>query len=96
MSLELINANSKQDLPEYLDFLYGGLEGYIATATKHKTDDGNVTFQRQSFSWPDQRTELTDWIIGTSATVDVYIAPAIFKAPSGRKEDFHASKVVWS
>lgn len=90
-----LSITKGQDLSGFLTFLFDGLEGYVATATKKQTDTG-VEFKRQFFSWPKQVRELTDWINETSPVLDVYIAPALFKNPSGRKEDFHASNVVWS
>ena len=95
--MELVDSSSSsghQDLPNFLSFLYDGLEGYISTATKKLGD--SVEFSRQSFKWPSQREELTAWIKANSNLVDVYVAPAIFSEASGRKEHFKASNVVWS
>lgn len=85
------------DLPSFLDYLYEGLAGYVCAATKEQTLDANgeVQFSRTAFVWPEDRASLTEWIKRNSAERDVYVAPAIFKGPSGRKEDFKASNVVW-
>lgn len=93
--MEAVTSGENTSLPEFLDFLYGGLQGYVSTATKSKADD-KVVFSRQSFSWPSERDKLTEWITTNGKTVDVYIAPAIFSEPTGRKEHVLASNVVWT
>lgn len=95
--MELLDTN-QHDLPNFLDFLYEGLEGWVATATKHLNSDKTkpAEFSRQAFKWPAQREELIGWIKSNSTTMDVYVAPAIFSEPTGKKEHFLASNVVWA
>jgi hypothetical protein len=100
-SLEAIGESGMNQLPTFLEFLYGGLEGFVATATKRtvkdpETSKDQIVFSRKAFAWPSSRDSLTDWILEHGKTMDVYVAPAIFSKPSGKKEDFHASNVVWA
>jgi hypothetical protein len=95
--LELVSEGaSETSLPQFLDFLFEGLEGYVATATKRKDENDQIIFARQSFAWPSNKDTLVDWIITNGKSIDVYVAPAIFSKPSGKKEDFLASNVVWA
>lgn len=99
MNLEIV-PGVKDDLPSFLDYLYGGLEGYVSAATKRVVTDSNgkptVEFTREAFTWPNDAKELHDWIIDRSATYEVYASCAIFSQPTGKREHFKATNVVWT
>lgn len=96
MNLELVGSNPEDSQAVFVDYLYDGLEGYVATASKTTDADGQVTFKRQAFAWPTKRETLLAWIKTASPTSDVYLAPAIFTTPSGKREDFKATNVLWT
>ena len=98
MNLALVSSDDSNALPVFVDYLYGGLEGYVAAATKTAgaNEGDDIVFKRSAFAWPAMRTELLDWIITQSPKSDVYLAPAIFSTPSGKREDFKVTNVLWT
>lgn len=84
-------VKTSDDLPFFLNYLYDGLEGWVCVATK----EGAEEFHRTAYEWPEQRDQLAAWIKKHGPERDVYIAPAIFNEPTGRREDFKATNVVW-
>lgn len=99
MSLSLVSGEASEPLPEFVDYLYGGLEGYVCGATKRVVEkDGkpDVEFQRVAFAWPARRDDMLDWIKTQSPTHDVYLAPAVFNGTSGQRQDFKATNVLWT
>ena len=84
------------DLTAFLDYLYGGLEGYVAAATKETLGDGTVNFQTTAFAWPAESDNLRGWIKDQSASKEVYTSCAIFSEPRGKREYFKATNVVWT
>lgn len=97
VNLSLVNGDGSQDTTaEFVDYLYDGLEGYVAAATKTQDANGEVIFKRLAFAWPSKRDTLLEWIKTNSPTSDVYLAPAIFSSPSGKREDFKATNVLWT
>lgn len=95
MGLQLVNGDTP-NLPSFLDYLYGGLEGYVAGATKRVLPDGNVEFKRKAFVWPQEKDDIRNWVFAQTSTAEVYLAPAVFSEASGLKEHFKATNVVWS
>lgn len=93
--LQLV-SDKAEELPAFLGFLYDGLTGYVAGATKELQSDGTYKFERQSFQWPSHKDALIDWIKTNFNYRDVYVAPAIFSEPSGKKEHFAATNVAWA
>jgi len=80
------------ELETYLDILYGGLEGYVYSPVLNRLDNRWV---QKFFRWPKQREELISWITFVSVQFDVYIAPALFREKSARKDSALGAQVVW-
>lgn len=96
MNLELVPSNGSSDLPDFLEYMYGGLEGYVAAATKRVNAEGEVDFKTEAFAWPVAKDVLLDWIIENSKVSEVYTSCAIFSEPRGKREFFKATNVVWT
>jgi hypothetical protein len=93
-NLKAVQDNN--DLPNFLEFLFEGLEGYVSTAIKRTNPDGEIEFKRESFIWPQSKKDLQKWIENSSSSAEVYIAPNLFTQPGGKGEHFKVSNVVWS
>lgn len=78
-------------LVEFLDYLYGEQVGYV-----YSPAIGDAGFGDHYFEWPKQKADLVKHIIKRAPHQDVYVAPAMFKTKSGKKEDVLGSRVVWA
>ncbi len=83
------------DLDNFIEFLYGGLEGYIYIAAKNPLN--HEDFTPEMLHYPSEAAVAKAIIKQFSKTHEVYIAPAIFKTKEGRgqKENVKASNVAW-
>lgn len=94
-NMALANSN----IESFVEFLYGGLEGYVYLAACDRTLDPKDPgyWKQEFFKYPEDKSKLSPIIKGASASLDVYLAPAIYKRPSAEsKEDVKASNVVWT
>ncbi len=94
----VVNSDSNADLDIFIDFLYEGLEGFVYLAARNpklKPEDPNYWVQ-EFFSYPDDRTKLTNVILAAGKTHDIYIGPAIYKEQRATREFVKASNVVWA
>ena len=80
------------DLSKYLEFLFGGLEGYVYAPVKTDT-----RFEQKFFAWPDNRQALQDWIQTSDRdpSSHVYVSPVVYNKPGAKKPDVKACQVVW-
>lgn len=85
------------NLSKFLDFLYDGSEGFVYVATKGKIDPEthNPEWNQDFFSWPTEKQKIKDFIELSSSSLDVYIAPALFKEKRSLKSRVKESNVVW-
>lgn len=94
-----MTASKTNELDAFLDFLYGGLEGYVYLAASDRTikPDGTKDWKQEFFEYPKQIEQLKQTIRSVSNKLEVYIAPAIFKTPeSSLRSNVKASNVVWT
>lgn len=84
-------------IEDFLEFLYHGLDGWIYSATKDLKIEPNKSgyWTQYFFQWPEQKLEIINHIEIQAKTLDVYIAPALFKDPSSKKEYIKYSQVIW-
>ncbi len=94
---KLLEKTVMDDLSKYLEFLYEKEEGYVYVATKGQLDASTLTapWNQEYFLWPTQQQEVHDYITLQGATLDVYVAPALFKAKNALKKTVKGSNVVW-
>jgi hypothetical protein len=78
------------DVESHIDFLFEGLEGFVYVPTKSPG-----TFKQNFFHYPDEREALIEFVVSSSESAEVYMAPAIFKEKSATKSSVQASQVVW-
>lgn len=79
------------DLEKFTEFLYEGLTGYVYTPIKKKDN----SWEQYFFQWPQQKTQLLDFIETSKHDGDVYISPAIFSEKSSKKSAVKATRVAW-
>lgn len=82
------------DLGAFLSFLYEGLQGYTYVATKNPNNP--LEWGQKFFQYPSERSQMEAVIRQDSASLEVYVSPAVYSAPSATKEHFRASNVVWT
>lgn len=83
---------ASQELEDFLEFIYGDQSGYSYIALRPtSTDQWNTYF----FNWPNDKIILTSFIRTNTKANEVYYSPALFSKPSGKREDFKTSQVVW-
>lgn len=92
MSNEVVSLSPGRDMREFFNFLYGDETGFVYSPTK----DGNANWEKSFFQWPEQTTELIKHCMAQSSSVDVYIGPALYSKPTGRKEDIKGTNVFWT
>lgn len=89
-------AQISNDLDTFLDFIYGGLEGYIymaASAPKGSEED----WEQRFFKWPEQRNKIAPVLANASKTHEIYMCPSVFETPkNGQRENFKCAQVVWA
>ncbi len=89
-------VSTMDNLDNFIDFLYSGLEGYVyVAAMKPNKPD---TWKQMFIEYPAEAAKVKSIIRGTSGAGEVFISPALFKDPSGGAErgNFKASNVVWA
>lgn len=79
------------DLEKFLKFLYENDTGYVYSPLKKKTGEWEERF----FQWPSQSQALYDWIITSSDSGNVYLAPAIYNKKEAKKESISHTNVAW-
>jgi hypothetical protein len=89
-----LSPHGNTELHNFLEFLYGGLEGYAYLATRNIQDPED--WQQSFYNMPADIHRMENVILKAPADVDVFISPAVFKSPSAEKEAFKASNVVWT
>lgn len=80
------------ELAEFFDYMYGDEEGYVYLALKNPNSGA---FLQHHFQWPQQKDFLIEKVISSAPKYEVYYAPSLFRAASGRKEEVLGSRVVW-
>lgn len=81
-------------LDAFLDFLYGGLEGYVYLAASDPND--KTDWKQEFFEYPRQVERLKQVIRAATKSHEVYIAPALFSSENALRSNFKTSNVVWT
>lgn len=81
------------ELREFIDFLYEGLEGYMYVVAKQPDDP--ESWDQVFFEYPTQVPTAITAINKFSATQEIYIAPALFKSKNAEKTNVKCSNVTW-
>lgn len=85
---------SEDDLNNFIDFLFDGLEGYVYVVARvpKQADSWDQVF----FEWPAQKNQMIKAINTYSPTHEIYMAPAIFGSKNATKENVKATNVLWT
>ncbi len=95
--MEIVKTEQSNDLENFVDFLYDGLQGYVYLAGKNPEEPNpEKAWMQEFFEWPARRNDLLNIIRGASDKIEVYLAPAIFKVPDGSRTNVKASNVAWT
>lgn len=81
------------ELNEFIDFLYEGLEGYMYVVAKQPDDPDS--WDQVFFEYPEQTSVAVQAMNKYSATHEIYIAPALFKSKNATKENVKVTNVLW-
>lgn len=91
MAIQVVETAAGR-LSEFLEFMWGGLKGYVYLATKDQTND----WSKRSFEWPQYKSAVVNFVMTKSAAgMDVYFCPSVFSAKRPIKENFKAAQVLW-
>jgi len=83
------------DLSRFLDFLFEETEGYVYVATKD-TLAVDQKWEQKFFHWPEKKQQVYDYVTRNQETLDVYVAPALYKTGlNALKPNVQGSSVVW-
>lgn len=94
---EVTSLSPTVEIGEHLDFLYGEVEGWVYAPTKDpKQEDPKKAWGQNYYEWPRQRAEIIRHCESLAGTHEVYIGPALYKKPSGKKEDVKGTYVYWT
>lgn len=89
----VLKVPQPQELEEFLDFLYEGLEGYLYVVAK--VPDNPDSWDQVFFEYPTQTSVAIKAINAYSKTHEIYIAPALFRSQNAQKENVKATNVLW-
>lgn len=92
--MESLARQTNPELRSFLEFLYGGLDGYAYLATRNVQDP--LDWKQYFYDVATDLNRMENVILKAPADVDVFISPATFKDKSAEKESFKASNVVWT
>lgn len=87
-------------LNTFFDTIFGEQKGWAYTATKEPQEDKKGQWEKKFFKYPEQKTEMIEFIVTSSATKDVFYSPALYKNDRTdspiTKEDFYGTNFVWA
>lgn len=83
-----------EDVTTFLDYLFHPDDsGYVYAPSKVIETE---SFNQDFFRWPEDKYKLVEWVLKTTPTAEVYIAPALFSHPSAQKDSFKQTNVLWT
>jgi hypothetical protein len=82
------------DLDNFIDFLFKGLEGYVYVAAMPPNTPSQ--WKQLFLEYPAQVDEIKKTVRDTTKHGEVFIAPAVFKNRSADRSDFKACNVAWA
>lgn len=77
---------------QFFDFLFGKTKGYICIATG--SPDNNRIFKQSFFHWPEQRNEMSTFIVGARKK-NVYFSVNLLDSPERKKAHVIPTNRVW-
>lgn len=96
---EVVSLNANKDLVEFFQFMYGDQTGYVYSPRKHPTEvdkNGRPLFEKHNFKYPEDLDGLVRHCVASAGEWEVYYGPALYNAPTGRKEDIKGTYVFWT
>lgn len=90
--LDPVSLNPKLQMREFFGFMYGDQTGFVYAPTK----DTDGTWNKNFFAYPGEQDKLIEHCIRNAPEREVYYSPALFSAPTGRREDIKGTYVYWA
>jgi KaiC/GvpD/RAD55 family RecA-like ATPase len=81
------------DLPNFFDFLYGDIKGYVYLAVKNPSNQSS--WKQEFFVWPLQKKELCERVESAAGKYEVYFGPALYGDKSATKPNILGSNCLW-
>lgn len=81
------------ELNNYMEFLFDGLEGYMYVIAKIPEDP--ESWDQVFFQYPEQKNQAIKAINAYRADHEIYIAPVLYKSQRAVKETFKVTQVLW-
>lgn len=81
------------ELREFMDFLFEGLEGFMYVVAKQPDDPDS--WDQVFYEYPAQVDLACRAISHYTTTQEIYIAPALFKSKNAQKENVKVTNVTW-
>lgn len=72
------------EITKYFDLLFGSRMGYVYIPTLNRESND---WQQHFFLWPNNRSSAVDFVVRNSPSVDVFVAPALFKTDENAQKD---------
>jgi hypothetical protein len=95
--MQAVVSEQTDPVGPFLDYLYGGLDGYVCSPTLDRSNpDLQAGFSQHWFEWPVQRAELVNHIKVNTTSLEVYMTPALWSARKLDKANFKYTNVVWT
>lgn len=87
------SVDAVEGLGKFYDYLWEHNEGWVYLPTK---DPETESWKKTLFEWPKHRGQIVKYTLEKSAEgKEVYVAPAMFNAPSPTKDNVKGSNVLW-
>lgn len=88
-------AENAMSLDSFVEFLYGGLEGYAYLAASDPND--KTDWKQEFFKYPEETPRLVNTIKAVQDSHNVFLAPVLYKNnSSAARENVKVSNVVWT
>lgn len=92
--MELVSSQEPNDLHNFIDFLFGGLNGIAYVGLKNPED--SLDWRQHYFSYPEESSRMESVILEAANQWEVYLAPALYSEKDYRRETFKATNVLWT
>lgn len=85
------------DLSIFIETIWGDKEGYVYCPNKRIVEGSEDIWTKIFFKWPAQKENIIEYILVSDAKgLEVFCAPAVFKAPKATKDAVEGASVLWA
>jgi len=80
---------------QFFDYLFGNTRGYVCICIA-PPDNPRANFKQEFFAWPEQKSELQDFVNHASLQNNVWFGVNLLSAETRKKEHCLPDNLVWS